>query len=142
MISLTYLSFATAPLHQAQLEELLAVSRDKNAACDVTGLLLYADQQFIQTLEGDPDDVEATMARIRADPRHRGLDVTLVQDIESRFFPEWSMGFRALDADGVAGLPGFSDFLDPDSELYKTSVRLGHAGKFHQAFRDTIPPDR
>ena len=142
MISLTYLSLATAPLSQAQLEDLLAVSRDKNAASGVTGLLLYADQQFIQTLEGDPDDVEATMRRIRADPRHRGVDITLVEDIETRFFPEWSMGFRALDADGVACLPGFSDFLDPDSEVYKTSVRLGRAGKFHQAFRDTGPTDR
>ncbi len=141
MISLTYLSLATSPLDQDQLEELLAVSRHRNAQCDLTGMLLYADQQFIQTLEGRRDDVEMTMQRILADPRHERVDVTLVEDIDSRSFPEWAMGFKPLSQETAAELPGFTDFLDPQGERDQDSRRFGHAGVFHRAFRDTLPPE-
>ncbi len=102
MISLTYLSLATSPLDQEQLEDLLAVSRGRNAQCDVTGMLLYADQQFIQTLEGRQDDVDATMKRILADARHQKVDITLVEDIESRTFEGWAMGFKPLTQESAA----------------------------------------
>lgn len=139
MISLTYLSVATAPLGDRQLEELLRVSRERNLACDVTGMLLYVDDQFIQTLEGEQHDVDATMARIVADPRHHQVDVTLVEDIAERSFVDWTMGFKVMSAAAVAELPGFTDFLEPGSTAYRRSASLGHAGKFHRAFRDAVP---
>ncbi|MGA8257364.1 MAG: BLUF domain-containing protein [Nocardioides sp.] len=140
MISLTYLSVATEPLDQNQLANLLAVSRDRNERCNVTGMLLYADRHFIQTLEGRAEDVDATMARILGDSRHHSVDVTLTEEIEQRFFVGWSMGFTEVAPDAVADLPGFTDYLDPQSEFYQDSARLGHAGIFHRYFRDTLPP--
>ncbi len=139
LISLTYLSLATSPLDEDQLKDLLAESRDNNARSDVTGMLLYADQQFIQTIEGRRHDVEATMERILADPRHHHVDITLVDDIESRSFPEWTMGFKVLTQETADEMRGFTDFLDPESERYRQSEELGRAGVFLRAFRDVIP---
>ena len=136
VISLTYLSYATEPLDRQQLEDLLRVSRDRNAQQDVTGMLLYVDLQFIQTLEGEERAVNATMERIRADPRHHSVDVTLVDEIEGRSFVGWSMGFKILSGEAVAALPGFTNYLEHRSESQREIGSLGRAGKFHRAFRD------
>lgn len=141
LVALTYLSLASRPLEQHELVELLEVSWARNLESGVTGMLLYADQQLIQVLEGRREDVEATMDRIRVDRRHRGIDVTLVEEIEERQFPEWRMGFRALDAAAVADLRSWTDYLEPGSELYEQSRRLGRAGVFLRVFRDTMRPD-
>lgn len=140
MISLTYLSRATFELDQDQLLDLLTVSRARNLDAAVTGLLLYADEQFIQTLEGDQADIDATMSRILTDPRHRDVDITLVEDITERSFPDWSMGFQTLSHQDVTHLRGYSDYLNPDSTMYEHTRRLGRAGVFHRAFRDIRPP--
>lgn len=142
MISLTYLSVATAPLEASGLEELLRVSRERNTASAITGMLLYVDEQFIQTLEGERRAVEATMERIVADPRHHQVDVTLVEELAERQFLDWSMGFKTVSGSVVAELPGFSDFLESGSHAYRNSASLGHAGKFHRAFRDSMPVTR
>lgn len=136
LISLTYLSLATEPLDDTALGELLAVSRDRNERHGVTGLLLYADAQFVQTLEGTERDVEETMSRIRVDPRHRDLDVTLVEEIEERFFPEWSMGFRPLRPEELAEVRGWSDYMGAGGRA--DEVDRGHAGIFHRLFRDSL----
>ncbi len=138
MISLTYLSTATREFGQAELEELLAISRRNNSAAGLSGMLLYADGYFIQTLEGEERGVIAAFERIRADPRHRDVSITLHDEIEERTFVDWSMGFESLTPDQASAIPGFNDYLDPDSELYKNNEQLGRAGIFHRVFRDNM----
>ncbi len=139
MISLTYLSTAVRVLDQPDLEALLRTSRDRNTAAEVTGMLLYADGHFIQTLEGAQPAVEEVFARIEVDPRHRDIVVTLKDTVEARAFPGWTMGFRSLAPEQTAAIPGFSDYLDPHSDVYRDNARLGRAGIFHRVFRDTLP---
>ena len=132
MISLTYLSTATAPLDEATLAEILAVSRRNNAAAGLTGMLLHDDGHFIQTLEGEEEAVVRAFHRIEADPRHREVLVALREEVQERRFPAWSMGFR-----GAGDTPlGTNDYLEPDSELYRATASLGRAGVFHRIFRD------
>jgi hypothetical protein len=138
MISLTYLSSATREFDEPELEELLATSRRNNIAAGLSGMLLYAEEHFIQTLEGEQEVVDAAFERIRRDTRHRNVIVALREDIAERTFPDWSMGFASLTADETAAIDGFNDYLDPDSELYKNNARLGRAGIFHRVFRDNM----
>lgn len=111
MLSLTYLSSATTLFDEQQLTDLLADSRPRNEERGLTGLLLYADGNFAQVLEGPDEAVERTFASISADRRHHGLIVALRDQVEQRAFPDWSMGFRAMAADDVRRLPGYSEFL-------------------------------
>ena len=138
MISLTYLSSAASPFEQEDLEELLATVRAKNAAAGLTGMLLHVDGHFIQTLEGEEADVDRIFARIQDDGRHRNLIVALREEIETRIFPDWSMGFEQLTAEEASAVPGFNDYLDPGSELYRNGASLGRAGIFHRIFRDEM----
>ncbi len=141
MISLTYISSARRPMDSGELAELLVRWRANNAAADVTGLLLYANDAFIQTLEGDADPVHDVMRRIAADPRHFDVDVTLDEEIETRSFPDWSMGFRHFGP-GEICVDGFTHFLDSETVRLEHSERLGRAGVFHRIFRDTMGRER
>lgn len=138
MISLTYLSSASRELGQDELEAILAASRRNNAPAGLSGMLLYADEHFIQTLEGEPEDVDAAFLRIQKDPRHRNVVVALREEVDERKFAEWTMGFTRLTAEETAAIPGFNDYLDPESELYANTKALGHAGIFHRIFRDSM----
>lgn len=133
---MTYLSRATSLLSEAELEQILSISRLNNERDDLTGMLLYADGYFVQTLEGDEALVDAAFARIGVDPRHRDVEVALRDQTTERSFVGWSMGFKRLSANEASEIPGFSDFLDPKSELYRNSKSLGRAGVFHRVFRD------
>jgi hypothetical protein len=111
MYQYLYVSSAVELFSESQLQELLEVSRARNLSSGVTGVLLYVRGNFIQLLEGEQADVEATRARIAADPRHRGLITLLEGDCDRRDFPDWSMGFPCLNEAQAAQLPGYSDFL-------------------------------
>lgn len=138
MISLTYLSTAVTPFDESALRDLLEASRRNNAVVGLTGMLLYVDGHFIQTLEGDAEAVDSKYELIAADPRHRSVFTTSREQIDTRVFPEWEMGFEAYDAEHAADVPGFTDFLAANSETQRTAAHLGKAGIFHRIFRDEM----
>lgn len=112
MIQLVYVSSAIHPFSNAELVELLKKARARNAAINVTGMLLYNDGNFIQALEGEEAAVRQLYARISADPRHRGTEVVIDEVIPERTFAEWSMGFRDLSDAQTQALPGFSQIMN------------------------------
>jgi hypothetical protein len=138
VISLTYMSTAVKPFDDHDLRRLLDASRARNHAAGLTGMLLYVGGHFIQTLEGPPDVADETFARIEQDPRHRDLIIALRDQIESRTFPDWSMGFESLSTDEAASLPGYNDYLDTKTISEESGRDLGRAGIFHRVFRDRM----
>lgn len=138
MISLTYLSTATEAYGDAELHDLLRTSRRNNHAADLTGMLLYVGGHFIQTLEGPDDVVDATFDRISRDPQHRDVFIALREEIDSRTFPDWSMGFETMSIEDGAGLPGFNDYLETGTMSPDSGRDLGRAGIFHRVFRDQM----
>jgi hypothetical protein len=138
VLSITYLSTATVPFSPADLTELLASTRDRNHANQLTGVMLYAGGHFIQTLEGPEDSVESTFERIGRDTRHRDIYLALRENVEARAFPDWSMGFETLDVDEASKLPGFNDYLEGKPMSEESVKQLGHAGIFHRVFRDNM----
>jgi hypothetical protein len=97
VFQLLYVSGASRPVTRDDITQILAASRRNNAALDVTGCLLYADQTFIQVLEGEKATVEKLAARIRQDMRHRNFMVLVEQMAPERAFGDWQMGFKELD---------------------------------------------
>lgn len=137
-ISLTYLSTATFPFSRDTLQSLLSHSRQRNQAADLSGMLLYADGHFIQTIEGAEQAVDETYSRITRDTRHRDIIVALREPISERRFGSWSMGFDQLDETRAMRMPGFNDFLAARTEADRTAQHLGRAGVFHRVFRDRM----
>lgn len=89
---LLYRSFSTATLKDKQLQLILEKSQANNAKNDVTGILLYRNNTFLQLLEGPEKQVLTCMQRIRKDPRHHTAAVIFLDSSDQRIFPNWTMG--------------------------------------------------
>lgn len=115
---IVYVSKAKTPQKPDQLAELLNKSRANNTAAGITGLLLYRyseDTQggyFIQAIEGPEDALQALWGKISQDKRHHTIVSLDEGEEEARMFPDWSMGFKNVDAGDLAKFPGFANIDD------------------------------
>jgi sRNA-binding regulator protein Hfq len=93
------------------LESLLEKARDNNKKSEITGMLLYRNGFFMQALEGELESIEKLFATISKDVRHRNVILVYKDAIETRRFPDWTMGFNRLDTDNTRIINGYTDFL-------------------------------
>ncbi len=95
MQRLLYISTARTIVTQATIDDILRISRRKNAAAGVTGLLVVGGKRFLQVLEGTDLAVAQTFDRIQGDPRHFAMVALARQAITERAFGSWAMGYKA-----------------------------------------------
>jgi len=101
MYYLIYRSFATQSFADDELQTLLAKSKRNNQQREITGFLYYFSQSFIQLIEGDEITVKALYQRILSDSRHRDRIILKEGYIATRFYPDWTMGYRFLSPEEV-----------------------------------------
>ncbi len=124
MRQLLYFSHASREMSESDLLELLVEARESNTTHDVTGLLIYVRQFFIQCLEGHSDSITQLMHNIKNDERNQDFTVLLDRDILERGFPEWTMGFRSV---GDFDLQQEAAFLNVVSERDLDPAKLDGA---------------
>jgi hypothetical protein len=105
LVQTLYVSHALSGIDVEELRHILASSVRRNAADGLTGFLMHGHGLFLQVLEGEPQAVEATMQRIRSDPRHERLDLLQHQTVQRREFGRWTMGFKDLSREDLAREP-------------------------------------
>ncbi len=71
MLRIIYLSSSVEYLNSEEIESLLSQSREKNIENDITGLLLYADGDFLQVIEGPKVAMLDLFESIKKDSRHK-----------------------------------------------------------------------
>ena len=81
-----------------------------NPGQGITGLLLYGNGTFLQALEGEEDVVTPLYENIARDPRHANVTCLNRKTIETRQYPEWSMGFRRVAEADLSDVDGLRDF--------------------------------
>jgi hypothetical protein len=81
------------PEDAAEVDQMVAVARRRNAELSLTGALIYTRTHFAQVLEGEGQAIEAVMASIRADLRHRNIQIVSDAPLETRCFPSWTMAY-------------------------------------------------
>jgi hypothetical protein len=109
LVSLVYTSTASAPFRETALTHLLEQCRALNGAREVTGMLLYRGERFIQVLEGPAHIVQRLARTIGQDPRHRDMRILIEEPLEERRFADWTMGFRTMRRERDAAPEGFRD---------------------------------
>lgn len=115
---LIYVSSTDLMPQQADLDEILAVSRRNNDRDGITGMLLYHDGNFFQVLEGPEEAVLNRYAAIQKDARHESCMVLASSPIGHRSFAEWSMGyipFGQLSATQQRGFFNIKALRNPDT---------------------------
>jgi hypothetical protein len=93
---------------ESELADILQSAVRHNQQDGVTGMLLYAEGNFLQVIEGEPAVVQTTFARICKDTRHRNVTVLLEEPLNERHFSQWSMGYKQLRAEDVLAFPKYA----------------------------------
>lgn len=110
----------------AEVEQIVDISKRNNAALGVTGLLLAHEGFFIQALEGSHATISDLVACIAEDPRNTDLKVLMIEPITIRLFGRWSMHAGRRPAEPSSA--GFDPYaLNPKdlAALVSLSAALG-----------------
>lgn len=93
LVQLVYTSVSTSSMELGDIEKILKVARDTNKDNDITGMLCFNKEIFLQVLEGSRNAVNSLYQRIATDKRHDQLVILGYQELYRRDFQDWSMGF-------------------------------------------------
>ncbi len=87
-----YCSRAADGLGDAEVERIVQSAKRHNAACGITGVLVFGSGVFFQWVEGPAAQIRKLIATLQTDPRHYDF-VPLSQGEEKRerLYPNWEM---------------------------------------------------
>jgi hypothetical protein len=102
------------------IHDIVSVSRLKNAACDVSGALIFTRARFAQFIEGPPQDIATLRQTIQADHRHTKVTTLREGDADSRRFAAWSLAYagpatfvsRAIERPLIDAIHGHEGSVD------------------------------
>lgn len=106
------------PAVALDVRELIQVCHRNNSKKNITGLLHYNGDHFLQVLEGGRADCSAIYHRIAQDTRHINIIMMQATPARERLFPTWSMGLHEGMDDRTSAifLRYFSsDRIDPEN---------------------------
>ena len=118
MIELVYHSLANRDLTPEDISDILKQAHDFNSKNNITGCLLYHNNEFLQILEGESEVVQTLFASIEKDKRHSSVNVLVKDEKNERMFPGWSMAFNGFDSSETTrvlfreNIVAFSQFHD------------------------------
>ena len=98
MLQLIYRSEAVEGTDLHTVKAIADCASRKNRNLEITGVLLFTGDHFVQVLEGGKHVVLRVYEQIQQDTRHRNVDLLLLRPIEKRRFPYWSMQLAMSDA--------------------------------------------
>ena len=104
-------------MSSGDLLSLLDECRTNNSKRGVTGLLLYGNGTFLQTIEGEEGVIESLTESIFEDSRHAEIELLHRKEISKREYSEWSMGFDEVSDESLKDVKGLRDFGAIDFEF-------------------------
>ncbi|MFT6501168.1 MAG: hypothetical protein ACJASQ_001280 [Crocinitomicaceae bacterium] len=97
MIELVYYSEANINLTSEDLSGILKTARDFNSKNNISGCLLYHNNEFLQILEGEKEIVLELFALIKTDKRHSNIVLISTDSINEKMFSDWSMAYHEFN---------------------------------------------
>ncbi|WP_258099872.1 BLUF domain-containing protein [Marinoscillum pacificum] len=114
---LVYSSVRSESCDQDCIDKILASSVKNNPSKELTGMLLYSEDRFIQILEGPLVNVMETYNMILKDPRHGGSVIRYCAPTEERYFEDWHMGSKSIEEHA---LEFKTDISSEEKKLYNS----------------------
>jgi hypothetical protein len=96
MLRITYVSAESKQLTADDLLAILVQCNKNNPENRITGMLIYGNGTFLQTLEGPNDAVKALSNKISKDLRHKDFQILSETIVSERAHHTFSMGFEQL----------------------------------------------
>lgn len=99
LFSITYTSVRVGNLVVNEMVDLAERASAYNAVSDVTGFLCHIDGHYLQTIEGEYEEVNRIYhVRIAPAQSHRDLRLIHLEVPVQRRFSQWNMGFANVAA--------------------------------------------
>jgi Sensors of blue-light using FAD len=90
---LLYASTVTNHVDINDLELLLQQAQQSNRRHDITGMMAFDGNFFLQAIEGQRAKISQLYANLMHDRRHHTVALLSAHEIEERLWSDWSMGF-------------------------------------------------
>ncbi|MFM2590307.1 BLUF domain-containing protein [Vibrio sp. TBV020] len=90
---LIYASSIAEGFNISDVENIIYSARENNSRLDVTGLLCFNQNYFLQCLEGSRTNVNHVYQQILNDHRHTKIIMLDYREISVREFSNWAMGY-------------------------------------------------
>lgn len=122
-MSLSLLVYRSRSTNQLKKDKVVAMSKhfaDRNRHRDITGMLVFDGEFFMQVLEGPRQRVSALYELIQTDPRHDEVVTVLEEPIYRRTFDDWGLGFIVINDEG--GKQIISSDLEFDDQLHRLGL--------------------
>lgn len=93
LIRAIYASNKSDDLSVEDIESILSDSRANNSRAQITGVLCFSHEYFLQCLEGERSAVNNLYNKITRDQRHLEPFMIDYCEIDERAFSQWAMGY-------------------------------------------------
>ncbi len=93
LTKLIYASMAARPITNEDLAAILEISRDWNGKNNITGMLCFGNNRFLQILEGNRVLIDDLFTRILKDKRHHNIKLLDYGQTKEHLYKNWSMGY-------------------------------------------------
>lgn len=139
---LVYASAESMQMTPDKLQEILKVSREKNAKIGITGILLYSKGSFLQVLEGKENRINSLYKKILQDKRHEKIVKIATFQSNEKIFSDWSMGYAEISEEELASVEGLNDFFaegksfsNMNENQVENILEAFKSGKWHQKIK-------
>lgn len=102
LVSMTYISRSNQDLSDQEISKVLQQAQDNNPANAITGMLIFKDNIFLQTIEGSRAQINRLLYSLIADQRHYDLQVLETRELAHREWPKWSMNYVPVTTENAA----------------------------------------
>lgn len=102
LVSMTYVSRTNQEISAKEISEILQQAQVNNATNAITGMLVFKDNIFLQTIEGSRARINRLLYSLMADQRHYDLQVLETRELEHREWSKWSMNYVSPTQDNAA----------------------------------------
>ena len=92
-----YVSTLTPGRPVSSVGDIAGKARASNPMRGITGLLIFDGMRFCQQFEGVKNEVVGLMEKIRLDPRHTNLEIVHQDELASRRFKNFSLGYTTVE---------------------------------------------
>ena len=137
----------TAESIDENLRNICTIAKSFNILHNITGVIFYHNQNFLQLIEGEKADVELLMKKISADTRHTNITTIVNKEVGSRGFGKWNMDAFNLDKNhtiDVDLVTKCTDLFNSKTDIDATRMIKGvkhvlHIGQLKQ-LKISVPP--
>lgn len=102
LVSMTYVSRAAQEMSAKEVSEILQQAQLNNAANAITGMLVFKDNIFLQTIEGSRARINRLLHSLMTDQRHYDLQVLETRELTHREWSRWSMNYVSPTQENTA----------------------------------------